>query len=224
MKLFIITIIFLYSFASYSLQMIVFSAGAPLSSYQGKIIVPKLKKAFSKLGYSFGAKSYPSARSLIESNSGNVDGELHRVKYFHKVSNNKFPNLIRIDYKMVSIWLSVFSTNKDIEINSWKDLSKYKVAYYRGRKNVESIVSKFMHAKHVFETNDDTQAMRMLVRKRVDFVISESFDGKRIINTNRDFKNIFEVKKMEETQIFSYIHKKHKPLIKDLIKELERAE
>jgi hypothetical protein len=115
------------------MEKIVFSAGAPTSAHQGSVIIPKLVKAFSKLGYIFESRHYPGVRSLIESNSGRVDGELHRVKEFHEVSNHKYPNLVRIDYKMTSVWLAIFSMNESIKINSWKDLSKYRVSYYRGR-------------------------------------------------------------------------------------------
>ena len=34
------------------------------------------------------------------SNNGRTDGEVHRVSNFHSVSNNQYPNLIRIESKL----------------------------------------------------------------------------------------------------------------------------
>lgn len=212
--------LFLFSLDSYANDRIVFGAGSPLDSHQVQIITPKLKKAFASLGIRFEVRNLPSARSLSESNSGRIDGELHRVKDFHRISGHRYSNLLKIDYKMMSVWLSVYAKSSKIKIDSWEDLSQYRVSYYRGRKNVEAKLSQFVKKSNIFVTDTDVQAMKMLKLGRVDLVISESLQGAKLIASNNQLSQIMEISKLEETKIYSYIHKRHQGLIKPLIVEL----
>jgi fatty acid/phospholipid biosynthesis enzyme len=66
--------------------------------------------------------------------------------------------------------------------------------------------------------------MRMLLSNRVDLVISESYNGNNIIKSKEEFKNIKELKKMNETEIFSFIHKKHQSLLPSLVKALKEQD
>ena len=110
---------------------VTFSGGAPIDGYQPRIIVPILKEAFKRNGIRFHAEYNSSLRSLQISNSGMVDGELHRVYEFAELSDGKYLNLIKIESKLLSVWLAAFAS-KDIKIETWNDLKGYNVIYYRG--------------------------------------------------------------------------------------------
>jgi len=200
---------------------ITFSAGAPLDGYQAKIIVPILSEAFKRNQIRFHAKYYPSLRSLQLSNSGEVDGELHRVYNFSEVSDGKYPNLIRIESLLLSVWLSAFST-KDIKIESWEDLKGYTVIYYRGRKNVEKYLHQVLPKKQIYAVNTDEQAFRMLAADRADIVISENRQGNKIIANNPELSDVVEIAKMHETKIYTYIHKKHEKLAPQISETIEQ--
>ena len=86
----------------------------------------------------------PSARSLVLSNSGQYDGELHRVDKFHSITSNKYNNLKKLEPKILSIWLSIFTKDSSIVIDKWEDLGNYDVVYYRGRKNVKVFTEKYV--------------------------------------------------------------------------------
>jgi polar amino acid transport system substrate-binding protein len=191
---------------------ITFSAGAPLDGYQARIIVPILSEAFKRNQIRFHAKYYPSLRSLQLSNSGEVDGELHRVDNFFEVSDGKYPNLLRIDSLLLSVWLSAFST-QNIKLESWEDLRNYRVIYYRGRKNVEKHLHRVLPNEQIYAVNTDEQAFRMLVADRADIVISENVQGNRIIADNPKLSAVVEIAKLQETKIYAYIHKKHEKLL-----------
>jgi len=199
---------------------IVFSGGAPLDTYQPRVIVPILTEAFKRNGIVFEARYHPSLRSLMYSNSGRIDGELHRVYEFHEISDGKYPNLIRIESKLLSIWLSAFSI-KEKEIKKWEDLKDYKVIYYRGRKNVEKYLKANIPFEQVSTSVTDSQAFKMLAAGRIDVVISESVAGKQILTNNPAYRNIKEIAKLEETKIYSYINKKHKDLALKIAKTIE---
>jgi len=218
----LVLIFLLFSHLSFSKETITFSAGAKLTDRQASFIIPKLKKAFSKMDIEFRAVFIPSERSIVHSNSGITDGELHRIKDFHKVTNGKYPNLIKINHKMMSVWVSAFAVDKKIKINSWEDFKKYKICYYRGRKNIQNRVDKIVPKENIFIVKNDLQAFSMLARKRVDIVISESSQGLEIIKSDSQFSNIREIKKLNETEIYSYINKKYKHLIKQLVHFLKK--
>ena len=59
-----------------------FSGGAPLNSYLPRVITPILFEAFKRHGTTFSTSYRPSLRSLIVTNRGEYDGELHRVYNF----------------------------------------------------------------------------------------------------------------------------------------------
>ncbi|MCJ8339853.1 MAG: transporter substrate-binding domain-containing protein [Pseudomonadales bacterium] len=194
---------------------IVFTGGASLKSYQPSIIVPILTEAFKRNGIKFRALHHPSLRSLMLANSGKLDGELHRVYDFHKVSMGKYPNLVRIESKLLSVWLSVFSAN-GIVITGWGNLKGFRVAYYRGRKDVETILNKVLAPELIIRVNTDEQAFSMLAAGRVDLVISESIQGKMLVESHQKFRKIMEVAKIDESKIYAYMHFKHKKLVGEI--------
>jgi len=199
---------------------IIFSGGAPLNTYQPSLIVPILTEAFKRNNIKFEAVYYPSLRSLISSNVGETDGELHRIYDFHTVSNNKYSNLIRIESELISTWMTIYSMN-NIIINSWDDLKNYKIAYYRGRKNVEKFLTNIVPERQITKLTTDKQAFKMLIAKRIDLVFSENIEGQRLIKKYSEFSNIFQVRKVKESKIYSYIHKKHKYIGLKVAKTIE---
>ena len=202
---------------------VTFSGGAPLDEYQPRLIVPILTEAFKRNGIRFHAKYHPSLRSLQYSNSGKMDGELHRVHEFHEVSSGKYPNLMRIESKLLSVWLAAFAT-KSVKIEIWDDLKEYNVIYYRGRKNVELFLNKVLPPEKIYAVTTDEQAFRMLAASRTDMVISESRQGNKIIANNPKLSDIVEIAKLDETKIYAYIHKKHRdiaPIIAGAIEEMK---
>ena len=66
-----------------------FSGGAPLDEYQPRVIISILTEAFAHHDIEFNAVHLPSLRSLEITNSGKLDGELHRVSNFKELTNNK---------------------------------------------------------------------------------------------------------------------------------------
>ena len=70
--------------------------------------------------------------------------------------------------------------------------------------------------------NTDRQAFQMLAAGRVDIVISESRVGNNIINSDEKFNGIFEIKRLHQSDIYAYIHKKHEKILPRLVKTLNK--
>jgi len=200
---------------------ITFASGAPLEDYQARVVLPILTEAFAQQNVEFSAVYIPSLRALQISNSGMLDGELHRVYGFHEITHDKYNNLIRIDHKLLSVYLAIFA-KEDLMVDNWDDLTHYSLAYYRGRKNVDSYLSHVGAQYGIYKVNTDKQAFRMLATNKVDIVISESHLGNALINSSKQLKGIKELKRLEKTDIYAYIHNKHQSLIPALIRALQQ--
>ena len=199
------------SASNQTLAEITFTGGQPLHQYQPSIIVPILTEAFKRNGIKFKAVHHPSLRSLLYSSTGVLDGELHRIYDFHQVSGDQYPDLIRIESKMLTVWLAVFATKK-IKFETWADLKGHTVAYSRGRKNLEKTLPQYLPADKIIAANNDTHALRMLSEGSVDLVISESRLGDNLLDAYSLFSNITKINKIYPTRIYSYMHKKHQQL------------
>ncbi|MCJ8312749.1 MAG: transporter substrate-binding domain-containing protein [Saccharospirillaceae bacterium] len=161
----------------------------------------------------FDAVYYPSLRSLLLSNSGQTDGELHRIKNFHGVSDGKYPNLIRIDSEILTVWLGAFTLENKEKITELDDIKTKKVAFYLGRKNVEQMLKQLMSPDQFFAVKSDEQALNMLLKGRVDIVIAEKRSVGNLIKNNTHFSDIELNYVVSETPIYSYMHKKHGAII-----------
>lgn len=78
-----------------------------------KVSHAMLAEAFSRLGYGFELITYPAKRCPTEVDSGNVDGDSHRILDFN--ANGEYPNLVRVEEAIQSIDQSVFSKKLHIK-------------------------------------------------------------------------------------------------------------
>jgi len=218
---FITTLSLCLSPLSSAVDSITFACGAPLDGYQAKAIIPILTEAFSQQNIEFSAVYIPSLRALQISNSGMLDGELHRVTDFHDITHDKYNNLIKIDHKLLSVYLAIFA-KEDFVVNNWDDLNHYALAYYRGRKNVDAYLSNIGIQYDIYKVNTDEQAFQMLATNKVDIVISESHLGNSLIRSSSKLRGIKEIKRLDKTDIYSYIHNKHESLIPALLRSLQQ--
>lgn len=197
-----------------------FVGGAPLDTYQPRVITALLTEALERNGILFSAKHYPSERSLFMSNSGEADGELHRVFDFHEVSDGRYPNLIRIESQLMSIYMAAFAVNKRIVVDKWTDMDGAAIGYLRGRQNAKKYLSTLRSAL-IYPQNTEEGLFRMVREGRLDFAVSESLEGRKMVRQHPELNGIVEVGKLKETKIYAYMNKKHAELAKILAATLE---
>lgn len=121
----------------------------------------------------------------------------------------------------MSVHLAIFA-KKDLIVDNWDDLNHYTLAYYRGRKNVDSYLSQVGIKYDIYKVNTDEQAFHMLATNKVDIVISESHLGNTLINSSKQLKGIRELKRLEKTDIYAYIHNKHQSLMPALFSSFQQ--
>ncbi len=70
----------------------------------------------------------PAKRSLVSSNSGQSDGELHRIEGLEKY----YPNLIRVPETMLIDQFVGFASRPNVHIDDWQNTGDLKIHYPRG--------------------------------------------------------------------------------------------
>ncbi len=211
----------LISTISHAQKEVLFVGGAPLDTYQPRMISALLTEAFKRNGVQFKAKHYPSPRALMMSNSGAADGELHRVYDFHEVSKGQYPNLVRIESQLMSIYMAVFSNGAETMKVDREQLKTSTIGYLRGRKNVQNYLNE-LKPQYIAPQNTELGLFKMLNIGRLDYIISESFEGSRIIASNPDFSTIKETGRILDTKIYAYMHIKHAKLAMTIAETLNQ--
>lgn len=222
MKLIRILIAFLLiggSGVAYAQDSVLFVGGAPLNTYQPRVIIALLTEAFNRNGIKFKAAHYPSSRSLLMVDSGEADGELHRVYDFHAVSEGKYPNLVRIDSQLMTVRLAVYAAGEGSPISDWEQLQGNSIGYLRGRQNVKEHLE--LISGDVRQQNTELGLFKMVAAGRITYAISEVFEGQRIIASHPELHMIQEVGHLEETLIYAYMNKKHEKLAQTVATTLD---
>ena len=156
----------------------------------------------------------PSARALIQSSSGKVDGELQRIYALA----NAYPSLIRVPTPFTYFEPAVFSRNKNIKVNGWGSLQGLSVGMVRGMKFAELGLKGVSDVQQV--TGSD-QLFNMLNAGRVDVIVSARFNG--LYHMAR--VNLLNVKQLEPVlerhELYHYLHEKHNSLVPIIDKAIQ---
>ena len=182
-----------------------------------------LKEAFKRVGYDVELKAYPSARSIVFSNQGVLDGEAQRIYEMNEVFDYKLPNLIRVPEPHQALTLSAFVYDRDDIIldpeNPYETIGKYNTLFKIGIVTTEMSIKKHALTKiHRVPAYD--QMFKMLAAGRADILIGfpEQLDGNGLL-TRGIFKNMkFKVlhPPVNTIPLYLYLHKKHKELVQPL--------
>ncbi|WP_291329605.1 ABC transporter substrate-binding protein [Desulfovibrio sp. UCD-KL4C] len=225
MPKFLISLFTVFAFCcaevSFAQDKLVFASGSSMDSYQSMIIYPLLKEAFQRNGIKFEVKSFPSPRALLMSNSGALDGDLHRVYEFHEVSNGDFPNLVRIECQLLVSYIGVFSSKHNARITSWAELKGATVGYRGGRQNVKKNLNGVLQDSNIFIETSELSLFRMAEKGLLDYIISESIEGKKFLYLYPDLKDVKEVGRLSEMRIYAYINKKYSDLAPKIARTLD---
>ncbi len=161
----------------------------------------------------------PSARALMQSSRGRIDGELQRIFKF----GESYPTLLRVPTPFTYFEPTAFSVRHQIPISGWSSLEGYKIGVVRGMKFAE-LGLKGM--ENVLWLTGSDQLFKMLDAGRLDIIVSARFDGfyhikKLQLNSIRQLQPV-----IERHQLYHYLHEKHKnliPIIDDVIKSMKKS-
>ena len=189
-----------------------------LSSFHGMLLI--YSEALKRLGYNFKLVSLPGERSLVDANSGAVDGEAARVAY---IKSDKYPNLIRVPEAIMVAKEGAYSTDTSIRINGWESLrgKGFKVGLLKGLKSVEKKLPQYVEKENIVILTNFEQCLKMLQARRIDLLLIGTVVEDSVLMKSDAYQDIKRVGIVEEKIAYPWFHKKHKELVSPLADTLK---
>jgi len=190
-------------FISNSSHSLTFSGGQGNIVHQASTQI--LEKAYKKINIHPDFSFAQLQESLNHSNSGQVDGEVSRVKKITK----KYPNLVEVPVVINYVEAVAFGKSDHLNIHSWEDLSPYNIAIIRGTKFIEHGTQ---NLKRIL-TNSFDESFKLLNDGKVDLVVAPRITGIFIIYNNK-YKHLRQVSSvLQRLDLYHFLHKKNMSLI-----------
>jgi len=180
------------------------AAEDPLSnSLNSGFLDQLLKVALDRVGYSLVRVQLPAERALRDVNAGTLDGEFIRIDGIQ----NKYPNLIRVDEKIMDLDFVAFSEQALDTSKGWEVLAPLNVAFLSGWKIIETNVPK---QSRITKVNTPYQLFHMLYKKRVDVIIYERWAGLNLMTNDPTYRDIkVRLPPLATREMYCYVNKKH---------------
>lgn len=172
--------------------------------------------AYRRIGYQMEIMPMPAKRSLYQAReSEEVDGVLARTVQ----AAGYLPKHILIPVPVSWLKLAAFVKSDELSIQSWSDLSNYKVAAIRGNLAAEHFL---VEQPSVFFLTDAEQALNMLERGRVDVAILPLEVGLYWIKKNRHRELTIPPTVIEEVPMYHFLHSRHQDLVEPLTQAMQQ--
>lgn len=190
------------------------STGAPYATedrqgFQDRVVA----EVFQRIGLKGQVEMYSaSARALINANE-NVD---HGVAMRIRGLENKYPNLVRVEERLIENDFVAYSSNLEFFSHSWKSLLPYVVAYINGWVIFERNLEPSQEKQAV---KDPAQMFTMLDKGRIDIALYERWQGlQRAKDTGISVK--VHEPPLASVDMYMYVHKNHAHLAPKLAQAL----
>lgn len=181
----------------------------------GEILI----EAYNRLGITVSIDQFPAKRSLNEANIGNTDGDVARIPG----TENKFPNLIPVPTPIIHFKGVAFTKSVKRPINTWSDLSNYRIGIIRGVRYSE-INTKDMNR---ILASDMTHLFLLLMKGRIQFAVAVQEAGLAEIQNNYPDSGMHIVgDPLFSSPLHHFVHKKIAHLIPKLdavLKDMEQS-
>ena len=165
-----------------------------------------LTEAFDRIGIDLEIRHLPSERSLVEANTGRVDGEYGRTS----IVADLYSNLRIVPEPLVDLAFSAFVRDRAREPRDFGSLRDFHVAYIRGWKIYEDNVTE---ARSVTVVNSETQLFEMLAAGRVDVILYNRTRGMSRLRTARN-QTIHVVEPPLAIQpMYLFLHERHQNIV-----------
>jgi len=191
-----------------------FTTADDQNHHRAKAMNAVLTECFNRMGMTLEIIPMPSKRSLINADSGIEDGNFLRTDGISLA----YPNLVKVPEPLTVNRIVAFSKNEKIQVQGWKSLLNYHVAYVNGWRNCER---ELKHSKAKTIVKNETLLFTLLENNRADVGIFGQSTGTEVLNT----LGYTDIKALEPpivtSDLFLYVHKKHSGLIPGIDKALK---
>ncbi len=188
--------------------------GAPYFQSDKKGFLDLLVPAvFRRIGVEAEGVQYAaSERAMLNANNGIDDGVVMRIKGLEKT----YPNLIRIEEKVIDNEFVGYATRVKFTTTDFASLKDYQVGYINGWKIFESGL---LPGTAVTKVQDVEQLFALLARDRADVVLFERWQGNHLLNEQGIQADML-TPPLVTTEMFMYLHRKHAHLVEPAARAL----
>jgi polar amino acid transport system substrate-binding protein len=162
--------------------------------------------------------SYSAARVTQEILSGNVVGEIERIKSY----GDKHSTLLRVTPPIYYLISAVYAKkNRHIVINTKKDLANYTIGVIRGIQHSDDAVEGM---NKVLRVTSSKNLFKMLQAERMDLLITSEIDGRMMLKKMHLSDNIELVGELARLETFIYLNPSAYSLQERISQELIRMQ
>ncbi len=163
------------------------------------LLIPEV---FRRIGVEAVGVRYDAAeRAMINANNGVDDGVALRIRGLEKL----YPNLVRIDEKILDNEFVAYATRLQIATTGFDMLKNYQVAHINGWKVFEAGI---VAGTQVTKVQDAGQLFRLLTSDRTDLILFERWQGNHMLR-EQGIKAQMLRPPLVTTEMFMYLHSKH---------------
>jgi polar amino acid transport system substrate-binding protein len=174
------------------------------------LLVPEV---FRRIGMAAEAVQYSaSERAMINANNGVDDGVAMRIKGLER----EYPNLVRIDEKVIDNEFVAYASRVQFETTGFESLRNHHVAYIIGWKVFKPVLPA---GKAVTLAKNSDQLFSLLENDRADVILFERWQGAHILR-ERGIKAHLLWPPLVSTEMFMYLHSKHAHLVEPAARAL----
>lgn len=184
----------------------------PEDNYYIQYSVPLLTEVYNELNINPKFVFTSFKRSLIDVDKGIADAEAFRAS----VVDTIYPDIIIVNEPLFYIRIMAYTSNPNLNVLSWNNLAGLKVGIIRGIKLSEEYTKNV----DIVSSNTHEEAFKLLVKYRVDVVISGELVADKIISNYPNFN--FNKHVLEESPAYHFVNIKHKNLIPELEKAIKK--
>jgi hypothetical protein len=168
----------------------------------GLFIRSVLEKSYAELGFDINYIPVPLGRSLIEVNSGHIDGFLVRAGSL----TNEYPNLVKVPFSLLQSKILLITNPKVCDQCNLSQLSN--VATLRGYKAFEYYMIENAIELNLVQVVNYKQIFGMLAAGRVEGVVLPHHGS-----SLPKFKGKWTTRVLGTYSSYHYVHKKHSKLV-----------
>lgn len=172
---------------------------------------------YARLGIKINLLALPAKRSLFQSGTGQVDGEILRILKVQQI----YPDLLAVPVNIFELNGMAYTIDGSKEFVNVKDILSSRIAIHRGIVWQETFIEKGLGL--YTRVNATARLVRLLVTNRVDYVLIEQTRGSKLLNAPVEGHQIVEVSPaIIQTSSFHFSHRKHQALVPLVTKQLEQ--
>ncbi len=176
-----------------------------------KVSTQVLHEAYAQLGFDIRVAPYPSQRSLLVANSGEIDGELHRIANIEE----EYSNLVRVPTPVNILEGVYLSKDPILYVADWQGLAPYIVGRQRGIKFIDRGLEQVGNLR-LLTVNSSQELRQALEQDRIQIAIMARLTAVTMLANSAHDDIVMGKNTLASHPLYHYIHESRRDLLAPL--------